>query len=1031
MIRHGCPASLEAMRDPRLLGGRGDRGAWLWAARIACAAVAFVAVLSYEVVLSPPAAVGLIGVDGLAAVGLGVSIFRPQRWLGWVLIGAAVAVLGVGAVLFALTSDRLVPEAYPRLWDVSILVAYLPLAVGLLLLGRPRLPSQEWPVLLDTAALSLAVSLVVWIVLVQPALAVMPTSGVGRLIIIASLVGYATLLATAARVLLVWRTNVSLALVATAVGWLLAAEFFSAELLLRGSSSTGRAADLGFTGLSLLCGAAALTASMSRMASPGLGRNQVGPLRLGMVAVGLLVAPTALLVQATSGVVTTGVAIGVVSAAVGALVPVRVLLAAQDARRRAEREQAMQVASREFMLATRREQVVSGAARAITSMISPGEVMVASRTDHQARRASADSEHTADTDSDVDEIVLDLTSGPQQPQRPAAGSPDTAHDQGGLVLIVHAPAEDLAELDPVLRALADQAASAVRRTELLAELQAEERERYFRTLVLTSDDVTLISRGGVVAYATPSALGMFGQDITGHPIDELLDGGPAPSGWWTATNGAEATVPRADGEVIVWVRSRDLHGDPTVNGVVTTLRDITAERHLRADLAFRASHDPLTGLANARLFNDELHASDDAAEQLAERRRPSRSGRAALFIDLDDFKTVNDTYGHEVGDRLLAEVACRIQDCLRADDLAARLGGDEFAVLLRNVTGVDAVRDVAERIAAKLAAPASVDDVTLNCQATIGLAYHSGSGRTDTLLREADSALYSAKAAGKGQWREYHHGMPIPSRQRVEDRHRLEDALANGHLDVHYQPIVDLATADAVGFEAVVRHDNDHPMGPREVIAAAEDTDLIVVLGSWVLEQAIAALPVLNPSGTASPRYVSVNVYARQLRQADFIATMRDRIVEAGVDPRLIVLEMTDALFAAADDRNPAWNDLAELRRAGVRIAFDNYGTGYACLGRLRQPVFDLVKTDKSFLTEPDHRARDLILLQVVSGLCRRLNLDLIVDGVEDTDGLHLAKAAGARYGQGFLYAPALPLTEAANYSTHDVDRGSDGSAAT
>jgi diguanylate cyclase (GGDEF)-like protein len=989
-------------------------------------------VLSFGVGLPAPVAVGVIGLDGVAAIGLGVAIFRPQRWLGWVLIGAAVVLLGAGDVLFTLSQDRMVPEAYPQPWDVSNLVSYLPLAVGLLLLGRPRQPSREWPVVLDTAALSLAASLVVWIVVVRPALAVMPMSGVGRVTMIASWVGYVTLLATAARVALVWRNNVSLALLVTAVGSLLAAEFFSAKLLLRGSSSTATAVNLGFVGFSLLCGTAAFMASMSRVASPGVGRNQVGPLRLGMVAVGLLVAPTALLVQATSGAVTTGVAIGVVSVAVGVLMLVRALLAVQDARRGAERDQAIRMASREFMLATTREQVIAGVARAVTSMIPPGAVVkVALRTDDEARPASADHEHTADTDPDVEEIVLEPAAGPQHPQRSAAGTPDTAHDVGSPVLLVRAPAEDLAELHPVLRGLADQAASALQRTELLVELQAEGRERYFRTLVLTSDDVTLISRGGVVAYATPSAQGMFGQDITGHPIDELLNGGPGPPGRWTATTGAEATVSRPDGEVIVWVRSRDLHDDPTVNGVVTTLRDITAERHLQADLAFRASHDPLTGLANAELFSDELHANDDATGQLAERRRPSRSGRAALFIDLDDFKSVNDTYGHEVGDRLLAEVARRIQACLRADDLAARLGGDEFAVLLRNVTGVDAVRDVAERIAAELAAPARVDDVMLDCQASIGLAYHSGSGRTDTLLREADSALYSAKAAGKGQWREYHHGMRIPTRQRVEDRHRLEDALANGHLDVHYQPIVDLATADAVGFEALVRQDNDHQVAPPEVIAAAEDSDLIMVLGSWVLEQAIAALRVLNPPGSASPRYVSVNLYPRQLRQADFIATMRDRIVQAGVDPRLIVLETTDALFAAGDHRNPAWSDLAELRRAGVRIAFDHYGIGSASLERLRQPVFDLVKTDKSFLTEPDHRARNLILLEVVSGLCRRLNLDLIVDGVEDTDGLHLAKAAGARYGQGSLYAPALPVTEAATYRTYDVDRGSNGSRAT
>jgi hypothetical protein len=211
-------------------------------------------VLSYGVVLPAPVAVGLIGLDAVAAIGLGVAIFRPQRWLGWLLIGAAVALLGAGAVIFTLSSNRLVHEAHPQPWDVSILVSYLPLAVGLLLLGRPRLPSQEWPVVLDTAALSLGASLVVWIVVGQPALAVTPMSGVGRVTMIASGVGYVTLLAIAARVLLGRRSNVSLVLLTAAVGSLLVAELFSARLLVRGSSSTATAVHLGFVGFSRCVG---------------------------------------------------------------------------------------------------------------------------------------------------------------------------------------------------------------------------------------------------------------------------------------------------------------------------------------------------------------------------------------------------------------------------------------------------------------------------------------------------------------------------------------------------------------------------------------------------------------------------------------------------------------------------------------------------------------------------------------------------------------------------------------------------------
>ena len=225
---------------------------------------------------------------------------------------------------------------------------------------------------------------------------------------------------------------------------------------------------------------------------------------------------------------------------------------------------------------------------------------------------------------------------------------------------------------------------------------------------------------------------------------------------------------------------RDLTEDPTVNGVVTTLRDVTAERNLQRDLAYRASHDALTGLPNAHQFLDELR-TDSAPD--ADRRTTPGGGRAALFVDLDDFKAVNDTYGHEIGDRLLATVARRIESCLREDDLAARLGGDEFAVLLRGVPDVAAARAVAQRIADALARPASVAGISVDCQASIGLAYAAGRGESDSLLREADTALYTAKAHGKGRWWQYRDGMPTPTRRHIDARRRLEEAIDSDSVE--------------------------------------------------------------------------------------------------------------------------------------------------------------------------------------------------------------------------------------------------------
>jgi diguanylate cyclase (GGDEF)-like protein len=248
---------------------------------------------------------------------------------------------------------------------------------------------------------------------------------------------------------------------------------------------------------------------------------------------------------------------------------------------------------------------------------------------------------------------------------------------------------------------------------------------------------------------------MFGRDITGEPIDDLLlaerpaDADIRAGEGVREPSGVDRYVRRHDGIVETRARTRDLSGDPSVGGVVTTVRDITAERRLQRDLAFRAGHDPLTGLANARQFREELDTEHDRHRIVA------RDGQAALFIDLDDFKKVNDTHGHGVGDQLLAEVAQRIRSCLRSHDVAARVGGDEFAVLLRHVTRAEDATDVAQRLSATLAQPTQIGPVTLPCAASIGVAYAPTPRPPDELLHQADAALYRAKANGKNRWHLY------------------------------------------------------------------------------------------------------------------------------------------------------------------------------------------------------------------------------------------------------------------------------------
>jgi EAL domain-containing protein (putative c-di-GMP-specific phosphodiesterase class I) len=254
--------------------------------------------------------------------------------------------------------------------------------------------------------------------------------------------------------------------------------------------------------------------------------------------------------------------------------------------------------------------------------------------------------------------------------------------------------------------------------------------------------------------------------------------------------------------------------------------------------------------------------------------------------------------------------------------------------------------------------------------------------------------------------------MPTPTRHYVDARRQIEDAIDSDLLRLHYQPIIELVSGRTVGFEALIRLEpnGDTPMSPRELIVAAEATGLITTIGEWVLGQALADAVKLNPPGTATARYVSVNVSARQLRQPDFADLVRAQMAATGADPSLLVLEITENFFLSNGDRT--WEFLADLRRDGARVAIDDFGTGYASLSYLRQPGIDIVKIDQSFLIDvPARRSR--ALLRAVTDLCAELELDEIAEGVQDATSRDVLMEVGCRYGQGFLYAHAMPIDEA------------------
>lgn len=452
----------------------------------------------------------------------------------------------------------------------------------------------------------------------------------------------------------------------------------------------------------------------------------------------------------------------------------------------------------------------------------------------------------------------------------------------------------------------------------------------------------------------------------------------------------------------VWVRDDamvlwDHEGHATWHGVLV---DVTSEKRLEERLEHQAFHDALTGLPNRKLFHDRVaHALDQR-----------QAGQVAvLFIDLDNFKTVNDSFGHASGDLVIAAVAKRLQSCARVGDTAARVGGDEFALLVQDVTAAQ-VSALADRVIEALSATrVEFSGRALAIRASVGIAIAGPGETTETLLRNADLAMYEAKFHGGDRHLHYEPTM----RETVVDRLRLEGALQNaiahGAMVLAYQPIVDLRTGAVAGFEALARW-SDRQLGevsPAVFIPVAERIGLIHQLGHWAIEQACADLKEWR-SLRGGDAYVSVNVSPLQLENDQFASSVVRVLLDHGLEPSALVLEVTEGALLVEEGRV----SLRELRSRGVRVAIDDFGTGYSSLGYLRQLPVDMVKIDQSFLRPLEDDSAGAAFLRAIIRLAETLHLTTIGEGIETPDQLGDLQASGCGFGQGYLLARPGPLAE-------------------
>ncbi|BCJ54985.1 hypothetical protein Asp14428_64600 [Actinoplanes sp. NBRC 14428] len=979
----------------------------------------------------------IAGVCAVLALQLGVSRHRPAHRGPWQLLGAAIALSVVGSIAHG-AGPRLT-GAVPWLpaAGTAVLLAFYPvLAAALLMFVRRRTGGRpDRGGLLDALTLTCGVALLAWTLVIGPHVRDAALSAGDRAIAVAFPVGGLLCLGVLTRLL----TSAGRRL--TAAGLLAAGvlAMLVADVAINVAAHHDDLTNLAVFGRIPLyagIGLAALHPSMPELTGTAARpAADLGRLRLVLLAVASLVAPAVLLFQVgVDGRVPDLEVIAALSACTFLLILARTAGVMASHRQAMARERGLREASAALVSAADADEV-AGAVRAAVAQLLPADVphrvvlaMAYTEPEHpipaeaaaqsaQDRAAGTAARLVATRDLDW-AVSVRLSQFNTVLRCPMVLADRPTGDPLVGVLHVGGPTWALLGLQRALEVLAGQVALALERIALSEEVIRRNSEAYFRTLVLnTSDVILIVDDEDRVRYASPSAVQVLGADPVGATLPDVIHPGDRPrlADVLAAVRAGEVApegldfraVGRRRTEVMLEMHCRDLRADQTVAGLVVTLRDVTERRQLERELTHQAFHDALTGLANRVLFADRLRHA------LA---RGARDGSVVgvLFIDLDDFKIVNDTLGHAVGDQLLIAVAARIAGALRADDTAARIGGDEFAALVENVQDPGAVEETANRILAALARPIVVDGEPLQAVASIGITTTPEADNADELLRQADLALYVAKGAGKNQWRRYQSHLHGAMVERLELRSALDHAVNEGHFLLQYQPIVSLVTDEAVGFEALVRwhHPARGVIAPDQFIEVAEESGLIVPMGRWVLDQAlhtVAQWRRILPR-TRQP-YVSVNVSVRQFREAGFVEQVRASLEFAGVPPQALMLEITETLLMGDDEH--IWSDLEILRDLGVRIAIDDFGTGYSSLGYLRQRPIDVLKIDKMFIDDMVADDQQFALVRGIVSLAQNLNLTVVAEGIEDANHRAILAQLGCPLGQGYYYSSPLDATEA------------------
>jgi len=1027
-----------------------------WRSRVWALYLAFGGLLTAAYLWFPPLMgngplINLLGLSSSIAIAVGIYLHRPKARAAWLLFIVGQFLFFAGD-LYTYSYPKLfgVEVEFPSLGDAIYLTVYPALVAGLFVLVRRRNAQGDRAGMIDSMILTVGVALLSWIFLVAPNIHLSGLTVLEKAVSAAYPLGDILLLAAAIRLAvdqgkrapafyLLIASIVSLLAVDSGYTYALLTEAYNHELIY----------DVGWIAYYLLWGAAALHPSMRTLEEPAVeSRARLTPLRLTLLAGACLIAPGIRAWQALDD--PDRLVLIAASAVLFLLVVSRMALLVRHEERTANRELAIRRAGADLVAAAGREQVNEAAVSAVRALVGdPVEVrLVLIDRAHALVAASSDGAVEWPLSREAQRWLH--ASAANGSRGSLAGPPAEVRAEfrleGAFVLVlplsvrepsqgflvVSAPRRTLRELVDTLESIASQISLAVAGASLAEDLHRRQSEARFRSLVAHSSDlITVLDARGIVTYQSPSVervLGYRAQEIEGTEFARLLGSSDqarlreilAGVGESYAGGGGEAhvidcTLRHRDGTWLQFeVQHTDLLQDEHVRGIVLNSRDVSERKAFEDQLAHQAFHDPVTNLANRALFADRVRQAV---------RRSARGGPAigVMFIDLDDFKTVNDSLGHAAGDLVLMEVSRRLQAEIRAGDTVARFGGDEFAVLLDGIDSSSEAAEVAGRILQALEVAFEIEGKPVFPRASVGICLAGdelGSSDTEDLLRNADVAMYMAKRDNKGGYRLFEPAMHERVVERMEIQAELQRALELSQLEIYYQPVVRLDEGADYGVEALLRwmHPTRGMIPPLQFIPLAEETGLIIPIGRWVLQEACRHAVLLHEHrGDAPPLTVSVNLSVKQLQSETIVADVRDALEASGLPPSILILEITETAMMA--DTDLAVERLADLKGLGVLLAIDDFGTGYSSLSRLGDFPIDILKMDRSFLA-PEHENSGLAA--AIVGLGMSLNLNVVAEGIELPEQIDTLRGFGCELGQGFLFAKPMDYRSLSDYLVGD-----------